>query len=359
MKLVISGDWHLARRTWASLPAVEGDAYKSASQIFAHCLSLKERGEDVNLVLAGDVFDTVSPTPDAVAFFLRGVERLEKANVAVYAIQGQHGRYDDLPWPSVHPCVKNLAQAPVRLLPDKTCGLVGFDSSSPAVLQDKLKELSKDVRVLIMHQMLRGLVPDVDGHQNWDLDPEWVPAHVKHVFLGDYHKPVTVRSNHGSEFVYTGSINMQAVDEPQEKSFIEFDTVTGKWKRVPLKTRPFASYACREAERLAEILTKIGALEPDTLVLLKYDPRVPEVEKRAKEANPRAHFMLRVLPIDEPAGGVAAELPTQVSLEGCLDVLVKRDREPKLHSFLLLLLRAENPPEAIGQLRAQYVKEQA
>ena len=359
MKLVISGDWHLARRTWASLPAVEGDAYKAASQIFAHCLSLKERGEDVYLVLAGDVFDTVSPTPDAVAFFLRGAERLEKAKVSVYAVQGQHGRYDDLPWPSVHPYVKDLTQGPVRLLPDETCGMLGFDSSSPAALQDKLKELPKAVRVLILHQMLKGLVPDVDGHQNWDLDPEWVPDHVKYVFLGDYHKPIAVRSNHGSEFVYTGSISMQAVDEPPEKSFIEFDTVTGKWKRVPLKTRPFVSYACREPEQLAELLIKIAALEPDTLVLLKYDPRVPEVEKKAKAANPKVHFMLRVLPIDEPAGGIAAELPTSVSLEGCLDVLVKRDQEAELHSFLLLLLRAENPPEIISQLRAQYVKEQA
>lgn len=358
MRLVISGDWHLARRAWASLPAVQGDAYRSAQQIFHYCAESNDDGPTA-LILAGDVFDTVSPPPDAVECFLRGVDKMQELGIPVYAIQGQHGRYDELPWPSIHPHVINLStQEPVAIWPGQPFRIAGFDTTSPDVLPSKLEVVPKDVAMLIMHQMLRGTVPDLEGRQTWDFDPEWVPGHVKHVFLGDYHKAVTLKSSRGTEFVYTGAINMQSVDEEPEKSFVVYEFKTRAWRRVPLSTRPFVSYTCYHAENIGKLLESLSELDPETLVLLKYDPRVPDVEKLAREANDSVHYIFRVVPVQDVVEGAASlESLKDVSLAGCLDQLVNREEDPEFHSFVLSLLKSTEHKGTIAALRAKYVEE--
>lgn len=335
---VFAADLHLAPGAWVSMPQLSGDSYRSFNQIIDFCVRAKH--ECKALVLGGDVFDAQPPS-DAVATFLRGLEFLKKAGIPVLAIQGQHG-WAKLPWPSVDPYVTDLNQKLIELEPGVR--VFGLDHRPPQELKEALEAVPKDANVLVLHQMVRGCVPDIEGRQNWDLDPEWIPEQVKLTLLGDFHQPWTkVRSN-ASEMLYSGSTQMQSVDEPAEKSFVRVHSDL-KWGRIPLATRPFRSYTISSTEMLAEAIASVKELEPDTLVLVRYDATVPNVVKELEAANDQVHLMPRIymLPAQNSAVEVDLEKLREISLRSCLDLAVKREDDPELHSFVAGLLEAKDP----------------
>ncbi len=335
---VFAADLHLAPGAWVSMPQVHGDSYHSWHQIVDYCLNHQE--ECRALVLGGDVFDAQPPS-EAVAEFLRGLDFLKKAKIPVLAIQGQHG-WAKLPWPSVDPYVTDLNQK--KYLVQDGLTLFGLDHLPPQELKDALEAVPADANILVLHQMVRGCVPDIEGRQNWDLDPEWVPDQIRLTLLGDYHEPWQhVRSN-ASEMYYPGSTQMQSIDEPAEKSFIRVDEGF-RVSRIPLKTRPFRSYTISSAEMLAEAVRSVSELEPDTLVLARYDASIPNVVKELEKANDQIHLMPRIYVLPTQAGQIEVDLEKlrEISLRSCLDLAVKAEDDPELHSFLAGLLEAKDP----------------
>ncbi len=355
--IVVTGDTHLAPRAWASIPGVSGDSYNSFNQIVEYCLRHKASG----LVLAGDVFDA-QPPPETVRVFLGGVERLKLAGIHVLAIQGQHGRDRTLPWTSIDPWVRHIHGQVIVL---DGVRIVGLDNMPPDELKAALSGLPP-ADVLILHQLAKGTVGDREGRQGWDFDPEDVPAFVKVVCLGDYHAAwhkKLDRSGFVTQLYYTGSICMQSIDEPPDKSFLRLNTVDShvtSVERVPLRTRPFQQFTLITEEQVINALEASKALEPETMVHVKFDSRLVDVEARFTAIRPDVHFYCRLLPVEviDPNATARFEPGTQVSLEGCLELMVKRETAPLLYSFLLNLLKSKNHRDSLENYKARFFADQ-
>lgn len=349
------GDTHLHPNAWASMPKVCGDTYNSFQQMIHWAID--HRADEV--VLPGDIFDT-HPPADAVAVFIRACDQLQRANIPLFTIQGQHGRSRTVPWPQIHSWAVNLEG--YNMQSAKGLNIRGFDNRGPEELREKLIELKdEEVDVLFLHQMCRGFVPDMDG--SWDLDPIWVPPQVRLVVMGDLHKPIEFhfpREEHGgsTRFVYTGSGAMMSIDETPDKSFLVIDEKTLSYYRVPLKTRAFKKFELRPNKDIAALqaqldsaLIEVMLLEPETLCVVNFDPHLPNVEEAFRARAPGVHFMFRPVALETAALEIRDVKASNVSLIGCLDKVVDRVQEPWLHSFMLQLLPARDPKGLILEAR--------
>ncbi len=353
--IVAMGDTHLHPNAWASMPQVKYDTYSSFEQIVTYAMNNKADA----VVLPGDVFDTHPPS-ETVAHFLMQVWRLKTAKIPLYTIQGQHGRTrSGTPWPQIDTYVVNLEEASADTVVNG-CGIYGLDNRPPEDLREALAHVPSDIKILFLHQMCRGLVPEI--HTAWDLDPSWVPPTVELVIMGDYHQPIDChypREEHGgsTRFYYTGSAAMMSIDEPPEKSFLVIDEKTFKVTRVPLKTRPFKKFELRPAApevmtaNLDAALIAASTLEPETLCVVNFDPRQPNIEEAFRARAPKVHFMFRPIAI-ESAGVEARDIKvSNVSLIGCLDKVVDREKEAGFHSFVLSLLQSKDPKGTLLEAR--------
>jgi len=353
MRIAFAADLHLHPHAWASMPEVHGDAYRAFDQIVDFCVQTS----DVHaLILGGDVFDT-SPPADAVQHFLAGLERLKRGRVLVYAVQGQHGRSNP-PWTAIDPYIVHLQGQPITTL-EGVC-FTGFDQDTPVEIKRKLEELDPGVNMLILHQLCRGTVPDISDQQTWDLDPEWVPEHVKLVLLGDYHMLWEQRNSKGTQFCYPGSTAVQAIDEPDQKHFFSI-LVDGpgqfQVERVDIRGRVYTRMVIQVSEALESALTYIQQRSPDEVVHIKYNTDLPDVEKRFREINDGVHFMFRPLPkqlVSDQASIDVSKLK-KISLEGCLGMAIDREKEPEAHALTLRLLKAEDPRVALAEAREHFL----
>lgn len=352
MAIVFVSDTHLYPYIWASMPHVRGDSYRSFEQVIRFCSDKRDTVKA--LIIGGDTFDSV-PTPDAVDVFLRGVDKLRQCGIKVLAIQGQHGRYREFSWTSIDPYVVDLEkQGPVDIGGKL---VAGFDNRPPDDLKACLAKLPPKVDYLVLHQLIQGAVPvDVDG-ASWDLDPDWVPTTVKLVLMGDYHglwsKERKNPNGSMTTFVYNGSTHMRSISENTDKRFTLVDETTDSIAQLPLKTRPFKLFMFQTKDIMSAALAQIKEIEPDSLVLIKYDPRVEAVEQTLLKTNDRVHYLFRPMVLEtEVVKDLVPELG-QVSLESCLDLLVKRD-DP-LHSFTLDLLRSKDINSTLDETRKRLV----
>jgi len=351
--LVVVGDAHLHPYVWASLPRRRGDSYDSFRQATQFAADNRVDG----LVLAGDIVNSNNPPMESVAQLLQGVRSLCELRIPVYAIAGNH---DPDFWAGVSSDAFDLDKFDAGYLNIHIDGvphnLAGIRSLPPDELKQRLKTLPRQVDILILHQLMKGLVPDVGEHQVWNLDPEWVPESVRLVLMGDLHAATSLelkRSQHVTKFFYTGSTCLQKVDEPVEKSFITVDgdlNVT----RVPFKTRPFLRttlFHNADGNQLNVLVEKVKALPAGALVSLKYHPCIPDVEEVLKKANADVDFLLKpvsVKTVDPEQQGINLD---NVTLESCLGIMVKRETDPLFYDFVLSLLRSKDPKEALTHFR--------
>ena len=348
------GDLHLSPGAWKGLPGVRGDAYRAWDALVSDAV----RDKPAWLLLLGDVFDVRTPPPDACAAFCRGVDRLEAAGVRVAFIQGQHEMVSSpdpaapdkvLPWCSaLHPWCRWMEEdgsgEPWPLLPGCEVGIAGCDHRPAAELRRRLADLPASVRILCLHQQVRGAVPDAPDA--WDLDPVWVPSSVTYVLLGDVHRPWDWTGPLGAAWRYSGSLAMQAADEPPEKSYLVLHD--GGWiERRPLPSRPFRLVTVADAAALERELAEAAALPEQGLAVVRFDPDVPRVEEAFRNALPGRHLLFR--PVRRE---VQDEIPAPSrgsGLEDDLSELIDREAEPDRHDLGISLLRAENPEKTVRE----------
>lgn len=355
MELVFAADTHIAATTWKRTPGVCGDSHRAFDQIVAYCADHKDRV--AALVLGGDIFDA-KPDPADVYCFLKGVRLLAKLGVKIMAIQGQHGRNRELPWTSIDPYVSWLHGANAVELPGPT-HITGFDNMPPNELEIALKGLSPSVDILVLHQKCKGCLPDIGDQVSWDFDPAWVPPQVKLVLMGDVHKlwETTVGK---LRCVYSGSTCMQDIAEPPDKSFIVVPLDgTYNYRREPLKNRPFVSYLLHTEVEFALTLEKIAKLEPETLVLIKHDSRIADIERRLATINNKVHYLMRLLPLDvEPSTDMTAAEEVsieKVTLRSCLNQAVDPFKESRLNALLTSLLESKDPPVTLAEFKKRVI----
>lgn len=353
MRVVFVADTHLHPYAWASMPEIHGDAYRAFDQVVDYCVQTP----DVHaLIMGGDVFDT-SPPADAVQCFLSNLDRLKRGKVLVYAIQGQHGR-SDTPWTAIDPYVVHLQGQPITTL-EGVC-FTGFDQTTPTNIKHQLENLDPNINMLVLHQLCRGTVPDIGGQQTWDLDPAWVPPSVKLVLMGDYHD-CWQHETDSALFVYNGSTAVQAIDEPADKSFLSVEVIgPGHFRlaRVPIRGRSYWRAVIQVPETLESAITQVQQAPPGSVVHIKYNTDLPDVETALRAANDGVHFMFRPLP--KQLVNVEAQIDTsklkEISLEGCLGMALDREKEKEAHDLTLLLLKSEDPRAALAEAKEHFLQ---
>ena len=350
MTFLFAADLHMDPLIWKGEPEIRGDAHRSWAQIVDIARDRKVEA----MVLGGDIFDR-HPPPETVECFLSGLRLLEQAKIMVLAIQGQHGRSRQLPWTSIDPYVIDLNARKYEEVGPFV--ISGYDNMPPNQLREQLGALDNRVNVLVLHQMVRGMVPNFGGREIWDCDPEWVPEWVKLVLLGDYHSPVERRFK-GCLFKYNGSTVLRAIDEPETKC-VHIVNEDFSLETVQLETRRFKRYLLTQ-EKLSdgdrdELVKELQELPDESVVYFKHNPKLNMGELRS--VNEKIHYVFRPVPVRVERQEVEIKDVPQITLRGCLDEILARDKDPSLYDFLVDLLTTEAPAETIAIHRQRCMEE--
>ena len=199
----MTADNHFKKLTWASRPEISGDTYHGFEQVVD--LMLKE---NLPLVIGGDFFDTPKPDSYSVDFAIKQIERLRKAGLATYWIDGNH----DASTPSWCGII-GATSLHKQLTQIGGLQVYGVNYTPMHLLEEELKHVPADCDVLVMHQLLDLAMP-MEGM--WNFTHKHVPSHVKLVMLGDYHVTCNYKHNN-TEYHYPGSTAMLSRSENPTK----------------------------------------------------------------------------------------------------------------------------------------------
>jgi len=359
--IVFAADLHMTPLVWVDQPEMRGDAYASFVQIVTYCLEHKASA----LILGGDIFNKTRPDSESVKLFEEGVALLAAEGVLVYFIQGQHDRAEP-PWAS---SLTTLAQyigdgktAAIDIddIPAVVCGYDCMPGHQLHATLEADKEAGKAYNILLIHQLARSFIP-FEGA--WDFDMEWVSECVELVLAGDYHAPV----NKGKLW-YSGSTHARNVTEFSQRSFItvgRHEDGTFDVQRVPLQVRTVIEVVIIVEDQLKTAIEALTKYMPSTddmpgiiakpLVFARYNADIPLALSQLEDVCHEHGFILRTRAM---AGGteVVAQVALPqgaVTLESCLAQVVNREEDEEFHSFVLALLKAEEPRDVLVATRAQ------
>ena len=251
--MVLSSDWHLNPISWKKHQKIQRDSYYSLQQIVDLSLDL-----NVPLIGAGDLFDVKLPPSESVLFCYEQMQRLNKANLPMYYVQGQH-EYAEKPWLNLCSNAQHIDSFKydngIKIFDIQGLRVCGMDIEiSPtkfSIRCESLKTLAKgnQLDLFVTHQVWADFIQKRDSVfslQN--------ATFAKMVYTGDYHK-TEVLDVAGTICLSSGSINMQANNEsPHKVIFILNDDLT--YTAHQLKTRPFSSFEIRTEENLNGILNR-------------------------------------------------------------------------------------------------------
>lgn len=84
IKLIHTSDWHLGKKLFKQ-------SRKEEMDYFLKWLlkTIETKGIDI-LLISGDIFDTVSPSHDAIDFFYKALDTISKTNASIFVIAGNH-----------------------------------------------------------------------------------------------------------------------------------------------------------------------------------------------------------------------------------------------------------------------------
>lgn len=289
---VFTADCHLEPHVWKNHPELAGDAYFSFQQIVDYTL---EEGAAA-LLLGGDILNVSSPDPKTVGVVTRQMQRLEDAAVPCYYIVGQHEKHRLAQWLDVHSWPQHIDGETIDLNGHKIHGI----SFKPRTqLPEAIAAIPPDTDILMMHQVWQEIHGDMMNPEGAISD---LPDSVDMLLTGDYHVHFD-RPHHGIRVLSPGSIAMQAINEPPEKSFFAvtptetgFDVVS-----VPLATRGFAHVELEYAQALDEFVDDIPhfcaqlirgrAAIAKPIVRVSFNAEIPDAYTRLVAAiGDRCHF---------------------------------------------------------------------
>lgn len=240
--MVLSSDWHLSPFSWKKHPNVHRDSYYSLQQIVDLCVQL-----NVPLIAAGDLFDIKNPPSESVVFCFEQMKRLERVGLPVYYVQGQH-ELSEVPWLSLCSNAIHIdsfkADLSFKTFDIQGLRVVGQDIEfSGNRFLDQCRTMhsnagSEKFDLYVTHQVWADFIKKSDDSFMFKN-----ATFAKVIYTGDFHKTETLVID-GTDCLSSGSINMQATNEPPHKFvFILNSDLT--WTQYRLKTRPFALFELR------------------------------------------------------------------------------------------------------------------
>jgi hypothetical protein len=376
---VATSDWHLASSAYRNR-AIEGDAYDAVARIIAYAIDHR-----LDVIAAGDLFDTPDPRPETVAFALEQVRRLRSVDLDFMYIQGQHELDRRRPWMSLAPTACHLNQTSIFGGPARgeisQVAIYGWDwvpEGQIAAAMAKIPEETTDL--VVAHQVWL----DVMGSRGEaDADLNGIPRGAT-LLTGDFHEHGErnfIREDGSCLKIFSpGSVCMQSINEEPNKAFWvlgrdENNVIQGL--SVPYPTRPFIDYTILDpqaletllsvdldrdlarAERKAEADGLAGHLRTP-LVRVVIDPNLPDVFARIHAAaKGRCHLFPSLIGKPKtPNGHVSAPLVTASGTANPLELLSEIAAPGSTdHTLLKRLFESPDPRREIVELRSEFLAE--
>lgn len=233
MSLAIIGDIHLSKRTWTKKQDIVDDASVSLQWITNYCIEHR-----LDALFLGDQFDTNYPPVEMVQVWYSCMDRLDKAGLSIFTIDGNHDpgqqkteTSEARSWTKVHPSVKHIDN---KCFTYGTKKLAGYDFRPLSQVQEVIDRINEDKPdIVFMHQF-----PKQYGFENldnvWDIDLDLI-EHPCDVFCGHIHDPKVAQLNNGGCLYVVGSTNPRSISEIDGKVFYVLNSETGSLEK---KTYP-------------------------------------------------------------------------------------------------------------------------
>lgn len=361
---VFCADLHLEDGAWTTRPGIYGDAYYSFNQIIDYCIE-----HHLPLILGGDVLERKQNLARPVAKLCAGMARMQRENLRVYYIQGNHEYDRNAPWLSVHPWPIHLHDSGVFF---DDVNVWGLDWLPRGEIQAAFNEVPDDVDVLVTHQVWTDLMGDIGRTECALTDVR----HVQTVIAGDYHVTRTVEGTNADgkpiRLLSPGSTCMQDISESAEKFFFVIAKSAAGLEFVPqpLRTRPFRKYVIQTQEQLDEFcagqfLRDLAEIEDNTLpeeirkplVRVRFNKDLPDAFLRITTAGANlAHMFCDVITERQESGPKPARRDSTKNdlLQALADVL---GDDTDAYKLAQEILHADNPKRAVEEHFHSYVKE--
>jgi len=330
-KIAIMGDEHLGNKQYG-LEERELDFRRVFIAVVQHCIDAKVRA----LVIPGDLYNMARPSGELVFFVKSMVRKLRDSLIQVFGISGNHDVGCDywLQLTDIVPLNNTCKEAGiVGVVGSMGVSLSGLNWTRPNMFYSELAKLVaylrsvnvKHVDYFVFHQLFDEFIPYQTGlitaTGTMGIIREFTP---KAVICGDLHESVQMEFN-GVPFIYTGSTELNKMNEPEAKYLIILDDK--KVTRIPLVTRPFIrKYIQTEQDLDGLLATYPRETDKMPMLLLEYDNEAKELAKRAGTVLKENNALFRLLPIvNANSKSILAQLThdADVSRSGTIGYLKK------------------------------------
>lgn len=354
MKFVHSADWHYGYRQYGFYQR-ELDFYSAGIDLAEKVIQSKADA----LIVAGDIFDSPKPPAMAVLAVQAVVRMLDKNGIPVFAIDGNHD-FTSGHWLQV--CNIRTISTTVEY---KGIRIRGIDAARPAVFNtvlDQLVAANEKIDVIVIHQAL-GELADFQAREitAMEMAPKLTKLGVRYVAMGDIHDYHEMDLG-GIRFVYSGSIEMNAIDEKQDKSMSLVDITKDELhtSSMPLQIRPIYERHLRTQEDMDMILADIDKCNRPPLVVIWYEPEQKELAHKVEALLKDRGIMFRVVPLSSMSIGTIAQKLARESLERKGALLQLKDAvttffDEKSDQYQLVFQLLEAPDNTTDIIK-QYMK---
>lgn len=237
---VFCADLQARESAYKAFKELYGDDLYALDQVVNYCVANR-----LPLVLGGDQVDTPTIGDPHVIALRRILRRnLDGGNMNLY-VDGNHERgFKRLCLEGGNAsCATNLEELDEPVIVDGSVSLTGYNWRTRKQWEGILEGGAlPEADILVLHGLAQQSIPDLNfpglNPDMCDLDLNWFDGKYKLVLMGDVHMEWGWTGPKKTRFVYSGSMWMHRLGEPEQKSFIVVNedlSIT----RVPLKCRPF------------------------------------------------------------------------------------------------------------------------
>lgn len=369
---VFCADLHLEDGAWSTKPSIYGDAYYSFQQIIKYCIEHK-----LPLILGGDILEKKQNLARPIAKLCHGLSEMQRANINVYYIQGNHEYDRNAPWLSIHPWPLHMHFGTFDINGVKVFGLDWLPRGAEAGgIQHALTQIPADTDILVTHQVWKDFMGNI-GRTECELTDV---HHVSTVLAGDFHVTKVAEGVNAQgkpiKMLSPGSTAMQDMGEDPHKSFFVICQHEGQIVFAPkkLKTRGAKTYVVKEPEMLDELCAggfakdiaamvqqaQAGGYHPDVhkpLVRVKFDKRLPDAFLRVTTAvGDTAHLFCEALTDKLGARQTQTRDSVKNDLLSALSDLIGDDNES--YKLASALLTADDPGKELDAQFSRFMNEE-
>ena len=330
MKFLLVADLHLGYRQYG-MERREQDFYDALEQVAKLAID-----NCVDVVVAGDLFDTTKPPAKAVLRMQMFVERLKNHGLNVYGVEGNHDITKDNYWLRV--C--GVVPLDGGVVDIRGAKFTGFNYGKGEDILPRIKELGK-VDVVVTHA---GFV-EMQGDFASEFSTEEFSQALAHtgckvVANGHIHMWGNVQSG-GVTFVQPGSLEVKALDEPHFKQAALVSLEDGKVDvtRLQYPTRKFVIKQIDSEEQFQLWLNGLDELV-GTMLILYVNRDIEDASDRFLKALGDREILWRFIPTE---GKVEMEERKTVS---SLAEAIEAYFEPGSPEYVLITRCLQTPANA-------------